>query len=413
MKQYSTFTFDSYGFDRKTGTISLTYGLSGEITFTEVLKLPTEGMKEVKKDTLNRALEALHLIGGMSYYKTCCPKKIEVKSASLSEKQAQFWNTVYENGLGEFFYKNDIDFRGLISFPATKEEDTILPQSDEDVQPSYLIPMGGGKDSLVTVELLKPLKCPMTLLRVNSHPLIDACVKKTKLPCITVERIIDSQLMELNEQGALNGHVSITAYISFLSIVIAELYGMNEVAMSNESSASEGNTEFYGKKINHQWSKSEECERMIRKYSKHYIDPYIHYSSHLREMNELQIVQQFIRHPEYFPCVTSCNKNWKIAGEKPKERWCGECPKCAFAFVLFAAFLGKKQLMEVFGKNLFENDKLIPLYKELLGIEGIKPFECVGTPRETSDAFARAKMMGDLEGTPVMNMYTEHFPEDE
>lgn len=65
------------------------------------------------------ALFALHLAGGTSYYKTCCPKEIEVQSGKLNADQAAFWNTVYERGLGEFFYQNQIDFRKLIQFPIT------------------------------------------------------------------------------------------------------------------------------------------------------------------------------------------------------------------------------------------------------------------------------------------------------
>jgi hypothetical protein len=367
---------------------------------------------DIPKETLYSALFALHLMGGTSYYKTCCPKTIEVRSGELTKEQADFWNTVYTKGLGEFFYQNKIDFHGLVNFPISN---VTLSPSKGDIaedglrraQPDkVLIPIGGGKDSVVTVESLRESGAEITLLRMGTHPLIDEMVQTMDISCINIKRQLSPSLFRLNEEDALNGHIPITGYLSALTVVIALLYGFDKIAMSNERSANEGNTEYLGEKINHQWSKSEEFEKMFQNYIHDFIDPSLNYKSHLRSMNELEIVEKFVQYPQYFHCTTSCNKNWKIVSKKETDNvWCGKCPKCAFVFCLFAAKLPKEKLIEIFGKNLYEDESLIPLYMKLLGEEGFKPFECVGTSEETKEAFELAHKRGDLDDTPIMQLY--------
>lgn len=416
MKQYQTFIFDSYDFDTIDGSIQLRYSLSDEVKFVETLTLP-EGVPLAAFDpqTLNRALFALHLAGGVSYFKTCLPKQIEIRSGSLSNEQAAFWNDVYENGLGEFFYKNKIDFRGLINFPSseTSQQPTSKPVN-QLTNKRVLVPIGGGKDSLVTMELLRAAGHDITLFRMGKHPFIDELAGIAGLPIINVKRALSSKLFELNEYGALNGHVPITAYLSAVTVVLSVLYGFDAIAMSSERSASEGNLEFHGKKINHQWSKSLEFERAFQAYLKEFVTADVDYFSMLRPLSELHIAKLLTQFPQYFRQFTSCNKNWTIlakpkgrASVKGNERWCGNCPKCAFAFTLMAAFLPKQTLLEIFGANLFDVPELQTYYAELLGLEGSKPFECVGTPEETAAAFHLAHKRGDLEDTAAMKLFVE------
>lgn len=406
MKQYQTFICQSVGFDEQARTIELRYSLDDELSFVETLTLPDDISFAIQdRPALERALFALHLIGGMSYYKTCLPPQIDVRSGSLTADQAAFWDTVYTQGLGEFFYQNNIDFRGLINFPAaTKEEPDVQPADGRRMH--ALTPVGGGKDSIVSIELIKQACIPQTLLRVGGHPLIDAVAKTADVPALTIKRALSPALFELNEQGALNGHVPITAYLSVLSVVLAELYGYSHVIFSNERSASEGNITMHGMEINHQWSKSLEFETAFRSYLTRFVTNNVEYISLLRPLSELHILQLFTRYPQYFPLFTSCNANWRIVKERPTERWCGHCPKCAFSFALLAAFLPAERVLEIFsGKNLFNDEALLPLYRELLGIEGIKPFECVGTPEETWAALMLASDREGWESTPVMEMF--------
>lgn len=434
MRQYSTFHFSSYSWNHHAGKITLKYSLDNEIFFEETILLPEpvsdERLKE-KEWEIERLLFALHLIGGVSYYKTCLPKTMKIESGGLSRAQAKFWNLVYEKGLGEFFYKNDIDFRGLVNFPADLVEEEKPPAIRKKivVKPisRILVPIGGGKDSMVTVELLRKLSANLTLLRLEPHPLIDELSHVAGLPMLTVRRTLSPPLFELNKEGALNGHVPITAYLSILSALLAVLYDFDAVAMSNEKSANIGNIEYKGQFVNHQWSKSAEFERSFRKYLEN-AGIAVEYFSALRPYSELKIAELFSKLPQYFEHTTSCNKNWKIlksderlamsdehemnvsdsklkAQSSKPSRWCGKCPKCAFVFAILAAFLDRAALVSVFGSNFFENKALLPLFRELLGLENFKPFECVGTPEETKAAFVLAHRRGDLKGTTAMTMF--------
>ena len=428
VKTYQTFIFDSFEYKPGKETISLRYSLDNELHFEETLQLPKDlvtGKRTVAENrALEHALSALHLIGGVSYFKTCLPKTIEVRPEKLTHEQAAFWNDVYEKGLGEFFYKNKIEFKGLISFPS--EGITLPPSSGGDVlkdgKKKILVPIGGGKDSIVTIELLKKAGFAITLLRMGHHPIIDATVEVMQLPCINVDRHLSPLLFKLNAEGALNGHVPITAYLSFVAVVVAILGDFDAIVMSNERSANFGNVSYKGVEINHQWSKSMEFEDAFRAYVHTYITPRVTYFSALRPLSELHITKLFTEYPKYFPLATSCNKNWKIsaAASSPlpagvravgeglgvrAELWCGCCPKCAFVFAILAAFLTAEEVKAIFGKNLYDDQSLLPLFRELLGMEGFKPFECVGTPEETVAAFLMAHKRGDLEQTAAMQMF--------
>jgi hypothetical protein len=405
MKQFNTFTFEGYDLDRESGTVSLRYNLDGTTEFTEKLLLPTKGMVRYDEHTVDRALHTLHLFGGASYYKTCCPKTIAIHTAPLTAERAAFWNTVYQKGLGEFFYKNKVDFRGLIAFPATASNTPEVDGKPRAAGKRVLVPIGGGKDSTVTVELLKAAGFDVTLLRMGSHPIITETARIAGVPMLTVERHLSGALFDLNAQGALNGHVPITGYLSALSVLVALLYGFDSVAFSNEQSASEGNVEYLGMEVNHQWSKSVEFERMFQEYLADFVTTDVQYFSLLRPWSELKIAQAFSKYPQYFPVTTSCNANWRVLKERPKERWCGACPKCAFAFAVLAAWVPADDLINAFGANLFESDALLPTFDELLGVSGNKPFECVGTPEETRAAFLLAARQEAFAHTAAMQLF--------
>ncbi len=415
MKDYDTFIFSSYKWLPEKQTVYLHYGLDDDIHFTEEITFPEDFIINRNDESLDTALFALHLIGGISYFKTCLPKTIKINSGSLTKEQANFWNTVYTKGLGEFFYQNKINPTGLINFPVD-ENKTLSPIKSDKPREGTLVPIGGGKDSMVTAELLKNGGIDFDFLRLNKHPVITKLAEIANKPLHNIKRRIDPTLFKLNTEGALNGHIPITAFISFLSVVTAILGNKKNVIMSNEDSANIGNTTLEGLDVNHQWSKSLEFEKMIQQYILKNIALDINYCSLLRPLSELSITQLFCNQPEYFEDAVSCNKNWKVAKEKIDKHdvamnhslrsgsWCGKCPKCAFVFCQMAAFLPSEKLINIFGNNLFEDEELIPTYKQLLGLEGIKPFECVGTPEETSTALLLAINNG-WEETLVLQMF--------
>jgi hypothetical protein len=156
--------------------------------------------------------------------------------------------------------------------------------------------------------------------------------------------------------------------------------------------------------INHQWSKSGEFEKLFRKYVRKFITPSIEYSSPLRNMTELQVVEKFIKYPKYLKAFSSCNKNFRI-NNPSSRKWCGECPKCLFVFISLAAFLPKKEVIDIFGRNLFQEKSLIPLFEELIGVRNFKPFECVGTQDEVKEALGKILGKGEFNETLLIKHY--------
>jgi UDP-N-acetyl-alpha-D-muramoyl-L-alanyl-L-glutamate epimerase len=405
MASYNRFIFDSYQLDTATKQIRLTYRFDDDLTFTETITLPPDAPLDLADSPdIQRALFGLHLAGGASYFKAFVPPVIEVASGKLNGEQAAFWNEFYTKGLGEFFYKNNIDYHGLIAFPVSDDAPQALTSSDLPKPKKALVPFGGGKDSQVTVELLKKHGIDLTLFRMKSHHFITELAELNGLPLLEVNRALDPQLYELNKQGALNGHIPITGYVTFLTLTIALLYGFDSFFFSNERSSDYGNVEYLGMEVNHQWSKSNEAELMMTKYIENFVTRESRYLNALRPLSELAVAKLFVREPTYFYHVTSCNQNWlwnRLDEDPEQPRWCGECDKCSFVFALFAAFLPMQKVIDIFGKNMFDDEARLRQYRELWGAEDFKPFQCVGTPEETQAALYLATRAGDYASTII------------
>jgi UDP-N-acetyl-alpha-D-muramoyl-L-alanyl-L-glutamate epimerase len=196
---------------------------------------------------------------------------------------------------------------------------------------------------------------------------------------IIIKRVIDPKLLELNNQGYLNGHTPFSAYLAFLSTLAATLYDYKNIVVSNESSSNEGNIEYLGKVVNHQYSKTFEFEQKFRDYAEKYLAP-IKYFSFLRPLSELQIAKLFSHLEKYHTLFRSCNVG------SSTNSWCGRCAKCLFAYIILRPYLGEK-IDQMFGKNLLDDESLKPLLSQLLREDdSAKPFDCVGLVDETKAA---------------------------
>lgn len=411
MNKSLMFVFKGHNFNPEKGEITFHFGFRGEknIDFTEKISFPPVDSAKIPQNLIKSIFDGLLLILGASYWKLYCPKNIVLESISLTKEQAEFWNTVYTKGMGEFFYKNKIDFRGLVNFPydeSIKSSATSFPRQNR-----YLIGIGGGKDSIVASEILRENNKPFDLV-ASGFPIQIEIAKMIGGRVINTFRQIDPKLLELNkEKGTYNGHIPISVYYAFLIILMGALFDYRYAIVGNEKSANYGNVEYLGEMINHQWSKSEEFEKLLNEYIEKFITPDIIYSSPLRNMSELEVVEKFVKYPKYFKVFSSCNANFKVARLRPdssglrRGKWCGECAKCLFVFICLAAFLPKKEVLDIFGKNLFEDENLIPLFEELIGVRNFKPFECVGTPEEIREALAKIIGKGEFNETILM----KHF----
>ncbi len=213
------------------------------------------------------------------------------------------------------------------------------------------------------------------------------CIEKSgfdKSQIIEVNRILDRNIIELNNKGFLNGHTPFSAMVAFLSYTISFMMDIKYIALSNENSANETNID--GVNINHQYSKSFEFENDFRYYCKKYLKAgATEYFSFLRPISELQIGYLFSKFPKYHRVFKSCNVGSK---QKPWV-WCGECPKCLFVYIILSPFIEKEKMIEIFGSDLFQKENLKETFIELCGFGEIKPFECVGTYSEVRWAVSK------------------------
>ena len=407
MGKYKTFIFESYEFNKEKREINLFYSLDNKVFFCEKIILPSNDYFEFDEKPLDKALFNLHLIAGVSYYKTYCPEEIKISSGTLSKEQAVFWNELYTKGLGEFFFKNNIDFRGLVNFPFKK--DVCSSASSVKLPSRALVPLGGGKDSIVATELMKQKGVDFDFLRYGESETIRKIAEKAGKKTLYITRELSPELFRLNKEGVYNGHVPITAYLNFLSVVVCILFGYKYVVHSIEKSADEGNVEYLGEIINHQYSKSMAFEKAFSEYLHECITPNIEVFSLLRPLSELKIIKIFSQYSDYFPLFASCNKNWTITKNKPKEKWCGACPKCAFVFLALAAFLPKEEVINIFGKDLFADENLQPLFLSLIGRRDFKPFACVGTLQESMVAFVLTSGKGESANDFVMKYFDDNI----
>jgi len=338
----------------------------------------------------------LGLVEMLSYWKTTCSPQIIVEAGPLDPAQKIWWREVLINGLGEFFFVNQIDFTATefvtITSSVTPPDSTTLeklppPPTPPEItnQDSILIPVGGGKDSVVTLELLKawqPLTSQLAAFHLNPAPANQDTAQASGLTKqLFVHRQIDPLLAEMNADGFLNGHTPFSALVAFLSTFVAHLNDYHFVALSNEQSSNEGNLVFHGFEINHQYSKSFAFEQAFQTYAAQYLPGSPWYFSLLRPWSELQIAQYFAQFPVYHRLFRSCNRG------KKTNTWCGECSKCLFAYLILQPFINPTKLETLFGKNLLADLDLLPIAQELAGYGQKKPLECVGTREESLIAF--------------------------
>ena len=394
-EEFSAFTFESQKVELENGALhlSFSFSLDGKYHFEPTLTIPARAfyhwdlIPETQLQTLAFHIGMIELV---SYWKIACPKKVIVRPFSLAAKQKSFWKKLYYNGLGEFFYLNSItcseaDFM-TIETPVGKP----FAKVDLPLQEKVIIPVGGGKDSVVTLELLRN-ELPCTPLIVNPRGATLGCVATAGYAddaFMVVNRILDPVMLQLNKEGYLNGHTPFSAMLAFVTILLGFGSGSRYIALSNESSANESTVP--GTNINHQYSKSVEFERDFREYVAENINADIQYFSFLRPLSEMQIAYFFAQFEAYHKVFRSCN-----AGSKT-DSWCGNCPKCLFTWLILSPFLSREKLTEIFGKDLMADMALKPIFEELNGTSAVKPFECVGTVKEVR---ACVDAMRDREGT--------------
>ena len=384
--KYRQFIFEDYEFDPNARTLSLHYSFDGAMQFTERYRFDFD-FAVCDPAQLDRAIQNLFFMAGVSYYKTYLAPEIVIKKGQLDAAGAAFFAKTYQRGLGEFFYVNTLDPQTVIPFTSSA---TDLPAQDSAVLDGLLIGIGGGKDSLVTTELLRSQPHVATW-SLDHEAQLKPLVERIGLPHFAVSREWDRQLLELNKQDALNGHVPISAIFACVGTIVSILTGYSSTVVSNEHSANEPTLHYKGIAINHQYSKSLEFEQDYQGLLQHCFGGSLRYFSFLRPLSELRIAELFARigFEKYKDLFSSCNR--AFTHDSDRMFWDGTCPKCAFVFLALTPFVPVEKLEALFsGKNLLRDPALEPTYQQLLGIEGDKPLECVGEVKESRAAMRLA-----------------------
>ena len=389
--KYPEFVFDSFEYELGMTGLHVTYTYTlGEHTFKPTVDIPIANSEEsdFNDDFLKYLLFNFGVINAINYYKLSCAPKFVVKAGFLDEEQKIFFKKLFFYGLGEFMYVNNLPFTYeefvTIECPNAVEGQKAPHFQIQDKFEGNLIPVGGGKDSAVTLEALAPMHDQNTCFQYNRnlYPENAAALACMKAAGYRMEDIanfnltIDPLLLELNEQGYYNGHVPFSSGLAFASYIVAYLKRKAYIVLSNEASANEVN--IAGTHINHQYSKSFEFESDFQHYCDRYFTTQIRYFSLLRCLNEFGIIQRFIRHPVYLSIFRSCNVGTK------ENKWCGHCAKCLYVYIMLYPFVSDVKLWQIFGRNMLDDPDLLDIFIGLVRPDATKPFECVGTREEIS-----------------------------
>ncbi len=385
--------YEQYAITETPGSIELefTFALANGPVFRPTLRIPRLFEVALDRRFLENLAFHIGLVELISYWKAACPPVIRLRAGRINEAQKAWWRDLLFHGLGEFFYLNDLapDPADFVRF--VNESEVHHPPMPCAVTDRNLIPVGGGKDSLVTLRLLERLHDKNFCFLLNTSRSQQASAELFGYwpdRTVVARRTLDPALLELNRSGYLNGHTPFSALLGFTVILAATLHGAARIVLSNESSASESTV--LGSTVNHQYSKSWRFEQAFDDYVRRHLTSSVDYFSLLRPWNELRIAQRIAADPAALAVFRSCN-----VGSK-QDRWCGACAKCLFVDILLAPFVPVATRQQIFGGPVpLDRPELRPLFDQLVGAVPVKPFECVGTVEEVRAALTLAAGQGE------------------
>jgi len=384
------FVYSGYDVDPRNGRLEFRYAFEGGPEFTEAIEFhhPLPDLSAEDQAAFTHAVRFLYAVAGTSYYKLYATESCDLRGLPLAPKEVRFLEQIFAGGLAEFAYRNGLDLSGKPKFTGAGQVPEVASHgtlSALDPTKSVVL-IGGGKDSLVSVEAMRAAKAEFALFAVNPRQPMKECARIADKPLISVDRRLDPLLFELNSRpDTYNGHVPITAIVSLIAVVGCFFYGYANIILSNERSADEPNLVVGKQDVNHQYSKTSTFENDIAAYLHEFVSHRIAYFSLLRPLSELHIASLFAKTDRYDHVFTSCNRAFKLR-DRPDTLWCGECAKCRFTFLLLAVVMPAERLLAIFPGNLLDDPKQIAGYRELCGLGLHKPWDCVGEELESAVA---------------------------
>lgn len=396
------FVYKSYTVTETDDSVEIDYAFSipGLADFRPGWSFPRPEGFSVKGDlAFERLAFSLGMAEAVSYWKAVCSPVMRVECGELSQEQIEWWKKLYFLGLGEFFYVNGIS-ADMNSFIDIKCESrfSLTEEAPREELSGCLVPIGGGKDSALTLETLTQAGMDCRCYAINKRNSITGTVAAAGLPVealITASRRFDRSLIDLNNKGYLNGHTPFSSIVAFSAEITAYINRLRYIVLSNEDSANESTVA--GQNVNHQYSKSFEFEQDFHSYEERFLKTGISYFSFLRPLSEFQIAKMFVSHRKYLPVFRSCNLGSKVS----PDIWCGECPKCLFVSTILSPFLSRKELTGIFGRDMLDDPEMENYFTELTGRSEHKPFECVGSIDEVNLAVSLAIRNAEQRGEPL------------
>ncbi len=389
---YPRFIYHGFNYDISEGLINISYDfeIEGLEEFHPTWRIPylAETNEELRADsTLRSMIFSLGMAELVSYWKITCSPEVIINAGYLDDEQINWWKDLYFNGLGEFFYCNSID-ASPVDFMNIKADGEVFEKEDccksSKNLSGVLVPVGGGKDSVVSIELLKKSGKDLKCYIINPRGATTNTVLAggfDEADTVVAKRTLDKNMIRLNGEGFLNGHTPFSAIVAFSSIISAYVNGLEYVALSNEASANESTVK--DSTVNHQYSKSFKFEQDFTNYETAYIGSGVKYFSLLRPLSEYQIAKFFAKCTDYHKIFRSCN-----VGSK-QDIWCGHCAKCLFVYFILSPFLSQEYLRDIFGADMLNDESMIFIMNQLIGLEDEKPFECVGSRDEINFAICQ------------------------
>ena len=305
-KKYPVFIYDSYEIKEMKDHFLVTFNFEvpGLTIFNPTWEFPKVDGVRISKERLKvfeKVVFNLGMVEVISYLKATCSPTLIVNARTLNKNEIEWYKKLYVNGLGEFFYRNNLisfmDFDTFLTIKCDNVDKTNFKLNE--VLSGNIIPVGGGKDSVLSMEVLKNMDNLCYIVNPRGASMGCATLAGYRNKTYTPTRTLDKRLLDLNRRGFLNGHTPFSAILAFSSYASAILLGRKYIVVSNEASANEANVK--GTNINHQYSKSIEFENDFREYvSKYICENGPIYFSLLRPLSEWQIVKAFIKNPKYF-----------------------------------------------------------------------------------------------------------------
>ncbi len=403
------FAYKSFSVTETDTTIEIDYvfDIEGLAQFHPGWSFPRPEGMSVKGDAVfERLAFSLGMAEAVSYWKAACSPLMRVECDELDSQQISWWKKLYFLGLGEFFYVNgiDTDVDSFMDIQCTGRFECTSDAERPELS-GCLVPIGGGKDSALTLETLTQAGIKCRCYAINKRCSITGTVLTAGLDesaLITAKRRFDRSLIELNNKGYLNGHTPFSSVVAFSAEITAYLNRLRYIVLSNEDSANESTVA--GQSVNHQYSKSFEFEQDFHEYEEKYLRTGIYYFSFLRPLSEFQIAKMFVSHRKYLPVFRSCNLGSKVS----PDIWCGDCPKCLFVSLILSPFLSRSELAEIFGKDMINDTAMNDYFIELIGKSEHKPFECVGSIDEVNLAVTLAIRNAEKNGEELPYLFKKY-----